>query len=83
MLIIKLSTEFPFGQVPVLEVDGEMIPESRAIARFLARRCGLMGQDDVEAAKVDAYVDLVSELSPGRAYMLTQMSSSSSQFYNV
>ena len=32
--------DFPFEQVPVLEVDGIEIPQSIAIARFLARKAG-------------------------------------------
>lgn len=30
----------PFGQLPILEVDGKPIPQSIAIARFLAKRFG-------------------------------------------
>ncbi len=30
----------PFGQLPVLEVDGVIIAQSHAIARFLAREFG-------------------------------------------
>lgn len=36
---LKIS-EMPFGQVPVLEVDGTMIPQSAAIGRFVARKFG-------------------------------------------
>lgn len=33
-------SEMPFGQVPVLEVDGKMFSESVAINNFLARKFG-------------------------------------------
>ncbi|KAI6234778.1 hypothetical protein M3Y99_00767700 [Aphelenchoides fujianensis] len=46
--------KFPFGRLPVLEVDGRSIPESFAIFRFLAKRFGLAGRDDFEAAEIDA-----------------------------
>ncbi|KAI6239841.1 hypothetical protein M3Y99_00536100 [Aphelenchoides fujianensis] len=50
--------DWPFGKVPVLEVDGKRLPESTAIIRFLARRHGLAGRDEWEAAEIDAIVDL-------------------------
>ncbi len=30
----------PFGKVPVLEIDGVMLPESRAIGVYLAKQFG-------------------------------------------
>lgn len=44
-------------RLPILEVDGWEIGQSRAIERFLARRHGLMGSNDLEAA----YIDCLSE----------------------
>lgn len=44
----------PFGKLPVLEFKGVKIAESNAIVRFLARRFNLMGDNDVEAALIDA-----------------------------
>ncbi|EGT57291.1 hypothetical protein CAEBREN_07846 [Caenorhabditis brenneri] len=40
----------PFGQMPVLEVDGEKIPQSAAIARFVANELGFAGKTAVEKA---------------------------------
>lgn len=50
----------PFGQLPILEVDGEVIAESMAIARYLARENGLAGADNLEAARADMFVDGLS-----------------------
>jgi glutathione S-transferase len=38
----------------VLVVDGVKVGQSHAIERFLARRFNLMGDNDVEAAQIDA-----------------------------
>ncbi|GAB6028478.1 hypothetical protein CHUAL_002637 [Chamberlinius hualienensis] len=57
---IKPTT--PLGQVPILEVDGQVIFQSRAIARFLAREHGLAGSNSIEAARIDGLVDAVYDL---------------------
>lgn len=57
----------PFGQVPVLEVDGKHLAQSHAIARYIAREHGLAGQphDHWEQAQVDMYADCVKDLMIG------------------
>jgi len=42
------------GRVPILDVDGVEIGQSKAIERFLARKLGMYGSSDLEAAQVDA-----------------------------
>ncbi|KHJ85156.1 glutathione S-transferase protein [Oesophagostomum dentatum] len=51
------SADLPFGQVPVLEVDGKQLAQSAAIARYLARQYGLAGADPFEEALVDSLAD--------------------------
>jgi glutathione S-transferase len=55
------KAEMPLGQIPVLEFDGIKLPQSIAIARFLAKQFHLAGKDNFEQAKVDATVDTVSD----------------------
>lgn len=55
----KLKPTTPFGQVPVLEVDGVKIGQSNAIAHYLAREFGLAGKTNLEQARVDMIVDCV------------------------
>ncbi|CAF0978518.1 unnamed protein product [Rotaria sordida] len=50
------------GQMPVLEYNDIKLPQSRAIARFLAKQFQLAGRNDIEQAKVDAVVDTIEDL---------------------
>lgn len=59
---VELKGRMPFGALPVLEVDGRPVAQSAAIARFLARRVGLAGDDDWAAVQCDALVDALADL---------------------
>ena len=50
------------NRAPVLEASGAVIGQSKAIERFVARRCGLMGADDVAAARVDCVAEHVRDV---------------------
>lgn len=57
----QLKPNMPFGQLPVLEIDGGVtLCQSRAIARYLARKFGLAGRTDLEQARVDMLADCFS-----------------------
>uniref|UniRef100_A0A6G1SAB0 glutathione transferase n=1 Tax=Aceria tosichella TaxID=561515 RepID=A0A6G1SAB0_9ACAR len=47
----------PFGQMPVLDIDGKMFAQSTAISRYLAKQVGLFGKDDLENMAIDMAVD--------------------------
>ena len=49
-------------RLPVLEVQGEMIGQSRAIERFVAKDLGLMGKGKIDEAKIDAICEHVRDL---------------------
>nr|XP_006825036.1 PREDICTED: hematopoietic prostaglandin D synthase-like [Saccoglossus kowalevskii] len=53
---------FPFARTPILEVDGVTIAESRAIARFLARRHDLYAEDLFDQAKIDMITDTMKDI---------------------
>ncbi|CAF0839067.1 unnamed protein product [Adineta steineri] len=59
----KLKGQMPLGQIPVLEFDGEKLPQSLAIARYAARKTKLAGKDDLESAKCDVIVDTMQEVN--------------------
>ncbi|KAF7388382.1 hypothetical protein HZH68_012324 [Vespula germanica] len=58
----KIKPTTPFGQVPMLEVDGKKVNQSTAIARYLAKQHGLAGKNDWEALEIDAIVDTIHDL---------------------
>ncbi|CAK9830506.1 Glutathione S-transferase [Anthophora retusa] len=58
----KIKPTTPFGQVPVLEVDGKKVAQSVAISRYLAKKCGLAGKDDWEALEIDSTVDTIHDV---------------------
>ncbi|KHJ81993.1 glutathione S-transferase protein [Oesophagostomum dentatum] len=58
----------PFGQMPILEVDGKQLAQSLAIVRFLARKFGFAGKTPFEEALVDSiadqFKDFTNEIRP-------------------
>lgn len=63
----------PFGQVPVLEVDGKMLAQSHTIARYLARQHGLAGKDDWEQGLADMYADNIGDLMSGKLDCISRL----------
>ncbi|GFH17410.1 uncharacterized protein HaLaN_14043, partial [Haematococcus lacustris] len=47
----KLKPSMPFGQVPVLEVDGQQLAQTAAIERYVAKLTGMYPDDPWQAAK--------------------------------
>ena len=60
--------ELRFGQLPMIEIDGETIYQSLAINRFLARKYGLAGRNAIEEANVDMIVDCINDAFQGSKY---------------
>ncbi|EGZ23680.1 hypothetical protein PHYSODRAFT_344498 [Phytophthora sojae] len=58
-----LKPTLPFGQVPVLEVDGVTYAQSMAIARYAAKLSGLYPSDPVKALKADMFSCSLGELA--------------------
>uniref|UniRef100_A0AC34R578 Glutathione S-transferase n=2 Tax=Panagrolaimus sp. JU765 TaxID=591449 RepID=A0AC34R578_9BILA len=51
----------PYGQLPILEVDGKPLAQSGAIYRFLAKKFGMNGSDDWEAAQLDSLILMMDD----------------------
>ncbi|KAJ8022371.1 S-crystallin SL11 [Holothuria leucospilota] len=63
----QVKKDYPLGVLPVLEVNGEQIPQSSAINHFLASEFGFLGSSHLEAAKINVvYEVLVDSLYEAR-----------------
>ena len=56
---------YPWGVLPMLEVDGRKLSQSFAIGRFLGKEFNLMSCDEFESAKCDEYGDVLKDLMSG------------------
>ena len=60
----KESGIAPFGQVPILEVDGKVIAQTGAIARYCGKLSGFYPKDDdFAAAKIDEIIDTATDIT--------------------
>jgi len=56
------TAKLPYGQMPVLHYNGQIIAQSLTVARFLAGELGLTGRTSLESAQVDEVVDALYDL---------------------
>lgn len=57
----ELKPKLPFGQVPVIEMDGEVAAQSGAILRYVGKLSGLYPTNAYRALKVDEIIDGVDD----------------------
>ncbi|XP_064596254.1 glutathione S-transferase 1-like [Liolophura sinensis] len=64
---LKLKPKMPFGQIPLLEVDGKELVQTIAIKMYLAREFGMAGESSFDQAKalmwLEAGDDLYNQMS--------------------
>ena len=54
----------PFKQLPVLEIDGNMIAQTCAIARFCGKLSGMYpANNDIHAARIDQIIDAAQDIN--------------------
>jgi len=80
---MEMKSRTPFGQVPVLEVDGVQLAQSQAISRYLARRHGLAGKDDMEQAFADMHVDHIKDMMIAGRHSYTEKDPEKQKEYNA
>jgi len=56
------KAKMPMGQMPVLEVNGKQLCQSTAIARYLARECGLIPKNSWDMARADMIVEGIFDM---------------------
>ena len=60
---LKNKIEIPFHQLPVLEIDGKIIGQTGAIARYCGKLSNLYPKDAFLAAKVDQIIDTATDIT--------------------
>lgn len=63
----ELKPKTPTGALPILEVDGETLVQSGAIARFISKEAGMEGLTSLEQAKVDMICESITEIRENAA----------------
>ena len=58
----------PLNVMPVLDYDGEVLSQSKTIARFLAKEFGIAGNSNIQQAKADMIVDCITDVENGRSF---------------
>ena len=53
----------PFHQLPVIEVNGEIIGQTGAIARYCGKISNLYSNDNINAAKIDQIIDAATDIT--------------------
>lgn len=56
-----LKPKVPFGLLPILQFDGNILCQSKAIARYLAHKYKLAGKSDLDHARIDMIVDCLDD----------------------
>jgi len=59
---VKTKLDLPFGQVPLLSIDGKSYAQSVSIARYLAEKFGLAGKTDLDKLRADMIVHCLEDV---------------------
>ena len=62
----EVKSKTPLGQLPVLEIDGHKICQSRTIARFAAKTANLLGNTDWDEVRADMMVECLTYVESSR-----------------
>lgn len=66
----EAKSSFPFGAIPILEVDDQVVSQSNGINRYVGKLCSLYPSDPLQAAFCDEAMSAVEDiLVKGQATM--------------
>lgn len=61
-LFLKMAErQLPFGQLPMLQIDGLELVQSQAIVRYIAKRCNLCGANARDEVKCDMIAGTIAD----------------------
>ena len=49
-------------RLPLLEVNGQQIGQSKSIEKYVAKQCGLFGSNDIEGALTDMITEHIRDI---------------------
>ncbi|KAF7991912.1 hypothetical protein HCN44_010713 [Aphidius gifuensis] len=58
----KMKKSTAFGQLPILEIDGESFSQTLPICRYLGKQLNLIGKTDLDALKIDGVANALHDL---------------------
>lgn len=61
-LLKMAQRQLPFGEIPLLQIDGQELVQSQVMIRYLAKRGGLTGFNEEEQLKCDMIAEAVNDL---------------------
>ncbi|XP_053979678.1 glutathione S-transferase-like [Hylaeus volcanicus] len=58
---LKIKPTTPFGQLPLLEIDGKVYAQTLPICRYLAKQFNLLGKTDLDNLQIDAIANALHD----------------------
>ncbi|XP_026318446.1 glutathione S-transferase 2-like [Hyposmocoma kahamanoa] len=59
---VDFKPKTPFGQLPMMEIDGKTYTQAVAMSRYLGRKYGVAGKDIEEDFEIDQNVDFFNDI---------------------